>query len=190
MTLSPLSTLQQIDRHEGKPSATAGLMQAARDVLLQGLELLFELNDRTYSERVNISFVTTIGEQYRTTLERFQAVVRGLRTGEIRYGNREKNSRLQEDVAYASVATCDILRALKGYTNETLLKECRVTTDAVDDASAVDSKIASEVAHCIERALQHYAIIHLLCLELGITTPSEFGEVPTGTFGFEFTGGN
>jgi hypothetical protein len=49
MTLSPLSTLQQIDPHEGKPSATAALVQAARDVLLQGLELLFELNDRTYS---------------------------------------------------------------------------------------------------------------------------------------------
>lgn len=96
------------------------LIQNARDVLLQGLGLLFELDDRTYSRSASAPFHAAIGEHYRRVLERFQSLVHGLRAREINYDAfEERNSRLQQEVRYASVATCHVLRALKPFTEET-----------------------------------------------------------------------
>jgi hypothetical protein len=181
MTLSPTSTLQDFGARGGMVTDAPELVQAARDVLFQGLGLLFELNDRTYSRSADAPFHAAIGSHYRSALERFQSLVRGMPAGEISYGVPYEASRPQDDVRYASVATCDVLRALKPYTEETLLRLCKVTTGVgygPTHAAATDSNVGCELAYCIGQALHHYAIIRLICEEFGITAPAEFGIAP------------
>jgi hypothetical protein len=126
MTVSPASVLQDLGTRREVVTDTPELVQAARDVLFQGLGLLFELSDGTYSRSVGAPFHAAIGSHYRNVLERFHSLVHGLRAGEIDYGSIYGGSRLQGDVRYASVATCDVLRALRPYTEETLQRGCKV----------------------------------------------------------------
>lgn len=162
--------------------ATPELVDAANDVLVQGLTLLFELGDRTYSRTASAPFHASIGGHYRHVLEHFQSLIRGLRTSEINYDARERNMRLQSEVTYASIATCDVLRALKHYDSPLLLRECKVINSVGYSATKplqMESNIGRELAYCVGHAIHHYAIIRLIAHEFGLLLPAEFGVAPS-----------
>src|SRR5262249_55779996 len=116
-------TLQEFPAGIETPNHAAQLIRATEDVLSQGLTLLFELGDAAYSKTEGAPVQASIGGHYRHVLEHFESLIKGLRAGQINYDTRERNMRLQSDVTYASVVTCDILRALKRYSAETLSRD-------------------------------------------------------------------
>ncbi len=181
-TFSPVEVLQDFRPQMEAQELSPELIVAAQDVLLQGLGLLFELGDRTYSHAAGTAFNASVGQHYRHVLEHFQSVIRGLRAAEINYDARERNQRLQSDVTYASIATCDVLRALKKYTNETLARDCKVINSvgySASQPSCIDSNVSRELAYCIGHAVHHFAIIRLICHEIDIAVPAEFGVAPS-----------
>ena len=181
-TFSPVEVLQDCRPQMKAQEVSPELIVAAQDVLLQGLGLLFELGDRMYSHVTGTPFNASVGQHYRHVLEHFQSLIRGLRAGEINYDARERNQRLQSDVTYASIATCDVLRALKKYTNETLARDCKVINSVGYNASqpsCLGSNVSRELAYCIGHAVHHFAIIRLICHEIDITVPAEFGVAPS-----------
>jgi len=162
--------------------ATPQLIEAAQDVLLQGLGLLFELGDHTYSRAVRAPYNASIGQHYRHVLDHFQCLIRGLRSREINYDARERNARIESEVTYASILTCDVLRSLKGWDEKTLNSQCKVQTSVSYSSTptgTVDSNVARELSYCVAHAIHHYAIMRLICTELGINVPAEFGYAPS-----------
>lgn len=180
-TFSPVEVLQEFTPRVEAQVDTPELIVAAQDVLLQGLGLLFELGDKTYSRVAGTPFNASVGQHYRHVLEHFQSLIRGLRAAEINYDARERNQRLQSDVTYASIATCDVLRALKQYTDETLARECKVINSVGYSSSqptCLESNVSRELAYCVGHAIHHFAIVRLICHEIDITVPAEFGVAP------------
>ena len=180
-TSSPAEVLQDFTPRTEAQVDTPELIVAAQDVLMQGLGLLFELGDGTYSRVAGTPFNASVGQHYRHVLEHFQSLIRGLRAAEINYDVRERNQRLQSVVTYASIATCDVLRALKQYTDETLARECKVINSVGYSASqptCLESNVSRELAYCIGHAIHHFAIVRLICYEIDITVPAEFGVAP------------
>lgn len=180
-TFSPVEVLQDFAPRTEAQVDTPELIVAAQDVLMQGLSLLFELGDRTYSRVAGTPFNASIGQHYRHVLEHFQSLIRGLRAAEINYDARERNQRLQSDVTYASIATCDVLRALKQYTDETLGRECKIINSvgySTSQPTCLESNVSRELAYCVGHAIHHFAIVRLICHEIVITVPSEFGVAP------------
>ena len=180
--ISPVAVLQDFTPMVESQMETPELIAAAQDVLMQGLGLLFELSDRTYAHTAPAPFNASIGQHYRHVLEHFHSLIKGLPTEEINYDARERNTRLQGEVTYASIATCDVLRALKRYTLETLARGCRVINSvgySASQASTFESNVSRELAYCVGHAIHHYAIIRLICHEIGITVPTEFGVAPS-----------
>ena len=178
---SPVEVLQDFTPRTEAQVDTPELIVAAQDVLMQGLGLLFELGDSTCSHVAGTPFNASVGQHYRHVLEHFQSLIRGLRAAEINYDARERNQRLQSDVTYASIATCDVLRALKQYTDETLARECKVINSVGYSASkptCLESNVSRELAYCIGHAIHHFAIVRLICYEIDITVPAEFGVAP------------
>lgn len=165
-----------------KPMETPELVIAAQEVLVQGLELLFDLGDRTYSRVAAAPYNASIGQHYRHVLEHFQSLIKGVRAAEVNYDARERNPRIESEVRYASIATCDILRALKQYRQETIERACRVIQSVgygSDRAASIESNAGRELAYCAGHAVHHYAIIRLICNELGVSVPAEFGFAPS-----------
>lgn len=181
-TLSPAAVVEDFPLGRKRQMDTPELVMAAQDVLLQGLGLLFELRDHAYSHVVAAPFNASVGQHYRHVLEHFQSLIMGIRAGEINYDTRERNPRLQGEVTYASIATCDVLRALKRYSEETLALPCKVINSVGYGAatpSTLESNVSRELAYCIGHAIHHYAIVRLICHEIGVTVPTEFGIAPS-----------
>ena len=169
------------------PSATANpasqashvapeLVVATQDVLLQGLSLLFQLSDRTYCQIVD-AHGASIGEHYRHVVQHFEGVIRSIHSGEINYEARERNHRLETDVTFAAIATCDVLRAIKKYDTATLNRACAVVSTLRDPASRplfVETTVGRELAYCIGNAIHHYTTVRQICGQIGVEVPPEF----------------
>ena len=183
--MSAVLTFQSKDGHRTRQESTAmtpQLIEAAQDVLLQGLGLLFELGDETYSHTVRAPFGASIGQHYRHVLEHFQCLIRGARAKEVNYDARERNPRLESEVTYASIATCDVLRAIKHWSDASLQAQCKVVSSVSyqqGSEDTVDSNVGRELSYCVAHAIHHYAIIRLICHELDIRVPAEFGVAPS-----------
>jgi len=181
-TFSPIEVIEDFAPRRGLQMETPELVAAAQDVLLQGLGLLFELCDHMFSRVAGAPFNASIGQHYRHVLEHFQSLIKGQRSAEVNYDARERNARIESEVTYASIATCDVLRALKRYSEETLARPCTVINSvgySSPQASTFQSNISRELAYCIGHAIHHYAIIRLICHEVGITVSPEFGVAPS-----------
>jgi hypothetical protein len=179
---SPVEVLQDLALRTVAQPDTPALIVAAQEVLMQGLALLFEVDDRTYSRVAGMPFSASVGQHYRHVLEHFQSLIRGQRAGEINYDARERNQRLQTEVTYASIATCDVLRALKQYTDETLSRDCKVINSvgySVSEPTCLESNVSREIAYCVGHAIHHFAIVRLICHEIDVTVPVEFGVAPS-----------
>ena len=179
---SQIEPIAQLPSFAQKTNGAPELVLAAQDVLVQGLELLFNLEDRTYSRVAGTPYNASIGQHYRHVLEHFRCLLGGARGGEINYDARERNPRIETEVGYASIATCDVLRGLKAYREEMLERECRVVQSVAYGAgrpSAIASNVGRELAYCTGHAIHHYAIVRLICSELEISVPAEFGFAPS-----------
>lgn len=168
-TLSLTHKLEKSCRAEPE-MGTFEAIRSAREILLRGLELLFELRDQTYS---HTSFITgmSIGQHYGQAIQHFRSLIQGFRAGEIRYDACQPDVRLQSEVAYASIAICDVLRALKRYSPEMFDRQCYVSGRQADGPNGKQnfaSTLSLELAYCTANAIQQYAIIRGICEELGI----------------------
>jgi len=170
MALVPaLATQNPVNRTAHTPPE---LIVATQDILVQVLSLLFKLSDRTYSQSIEAPYRASIGGHYRQVLEHFQCVIRSLRTGEINYEAREHNSRLETDVTYAAIATCDVLRAIKNYDQAVLSRGSKLVDTL--QRSLVETTVGRELAYCSGLAIHHHAKVRSICSQLGIEAPPEF----------------
>ena len=154
------------------------LLETATDVLLQGLRLLFQLDDQAYSRiapllSARLSGVTSALSSSDCAASS-TASVRAKSTTTLR-----NETRLEQQVAYASVACCDLLRAFKKLTKDTLNKGCVVVCSGGNEhhsSSPVQSTLGRELEYCIGHALHHFDIIRLICDSTHIRVPREFGD--------------
>lgn len=161
---------------------TPDLVLASQDVLLQGLGLLLKLPESTYAHVVEAPYSASVGQHYRHILEHFQCLVRGLRDGEINYDARERNPRLETEVAYASNATREVLRTIENYSEAELGRSCKVVNSisyGSPQASVIETNVGRELAYCTGHAVHHYAIIRLMCSQAKVEVPAEFGVAPS-----------
>jgi hypothetical protein len=157
------------------------LVGAAQAVLKQGLDLLIQLDNTRYSHVARAPFRASVGEHYRHIVEHFQAVIWGIQRAEVNYDSRKRNPRIENEVSYASVVTCEVLRVLNRMTGEDLNEPCEVVASlgyGASGPSRLQSNFGREVADCTAHAIHHYAIIRLICAELDIAIPDEFGYAP------------
>ena len=149
------------------PTHTSERIKAAREVLLQGLEFLFGLEDGAYSKTVSESSMS-IGDHYGQAIQRFRSLLQGYRSREIRYSTGESDCRLRSEVVYAIIATCDVLRALKRYLPPSLARKCPVVPDQPENREQLPdfASTLSELACCTANAIEQYAAIRKICEQL------------------------
>ena len=158
------------------------LLQSIKDVLVQGLELLDAVDDDTYGFMVQAPYSASIGKHYRHVIDHFECLVRGLRTGIIDYDNRQRDLRLETSAEAARSATIRLIADFHGLTTLEVEASCSVMYSVgYHDAEplAIDSIVAREIAYCVSHAIHHFAIIRLVCAEVGVIMPDIFGVAPS-----------
>jgi hypothetical protein len=161
---------------------TRSLKAAVKDVLQQGCEFLERVDDETYSRPMEGEFAASLGAHYRHVLDHFLCLAEGTRTGRVNYDQRRRNPQLESSVTCARLATEVLIDEFGGLCNEILLRDCTVTYSVgygETEAEAVGSTLAREVMFCVGHAIHHYAILRILCAEVGVRLPYEFGVAPS-----------
>jgi uncharacterized damage-inducible protein DinB len=164
-----------------KTAPVPGLVLAAQDVLLQGLELL-QMSDQQYAQMIGAPFDASIGQHYRHVLEHFQCLVKGADCGEVNYDARQRDRRIETDKEVAANATRDLVQGLNGWTDTILERHCMAVSSVdyeSDLPSNISSNLARELAYCIGHTIHHYAIIRLVCGHIGVIVPARFGYAPS-----------
>ena len=160
----------------------AALISAAEDVLQQGLALLDNIDDESYSHKEDGAWGSSIGAHYRHMLEHFLCLIEGLSDSQINYDHRGRNRDIEGSIETARHATLDLIEGLNAIPDAALKQECTVIYSVgynENEAQAVHSVVARELMFCAGHAIHHYAIVKLLCSLRAVPLPWEFGIAPS-----------
>ena len=158
------------------------LSQSIEDVLLQGLELLDGMDDETYSRPLGPPYSATVGKHYRHVIDHFVCLARGLRDGVIDYDDRQRDESIENSRHAARCVTQSLLGTLQLLTARDVDAPCSVAYSVgYRDAAplSIQSTVAREICYCVSHAIHHFAIIRLVCAELGLMLPEIFGVAPS-----------
>src|SRR6266516_1530514 len=104
----------------------APLISPVEDVLQQGLALLDNVDEESYSQKEEGPWGSSIGAHYRHVLDHFLCLIEGLWDGEINYDHRSRNREIESCIEAARRATRDVIEGLTLIPAEVLKQECTV----------------------------------------------------------------
>jgi len=160
----------------------AVLISAAEDVLQQGLALLDNMDEESYSHKEDGAWGSSIGAHYRHILDHFLCLVESLWDFQVNYDHRGRNPQIESSIETARHVTLDLIEGLNAIPDAALKQDCTVIYSVgynENEAQAVRSVVARELMFCVGHAIHHYAIVKLLCSLRALSLPHEFGVAPS-----------
>jgi hypothetical protein len=160
----------------------SSLNNSVISVLEQGLNLLDVLSDELYARSLSGTFGGILGGHYRHVLDHFLCLLQGVRTGCVNYDQRRRSPVLETSLMEARRVTEALMEEFNKLSREDLQSECLVSyrvSYGEDREEAVISNVTREVMFCVGHAIHHYAILRLLCVEMDVDLPYEFGIAPS-----------
>jgi len=160
----------------------AALISAAEDVLQQGLALLDNIDEQSYSHKEDGPWGSSIGAHYRHVLDHFLCLIEGLWDFKVNYDHRGRDRHIESSIDAGRQATHDSIAALATIPDDVLKQECTVVYSVgynENEGQAVRSVVARELMFCVGHAIHHYAIVKLLCSLRAVPLPYEFGIAPS-----------
>lgn len=158
------------------------LISAAEGVLRQGLSMLDNTDQESFSRKGEGPWGSSIGAHYRHVLDHFMCLIEGLWDFQIDYDHRGRNREIESSIEGARQATRELIEALNAIPDDVLKRECTVVYSVgygEAETQAVRSVVARELMFCVGHAIHHYAIVKLLCSLRAVPLPHEFGIAPS-----------
>ncbi len=165
-------------------SAENSLVLAARQVLMQGRELLAALDSETYRRKAAPER-SSIGDHYRHILDHFSCLLAGLPERSVDYDARERDTRIAEDLEFAAWMTESLLGQMDDFSrgsNDVLAEPLRVTYSVgygTNGPDTMTSTVGREIAFSVSHAVHHFAIVRLIAETFGTKLPADFGVAPS-----------
>ena len=138
-------------------------------------KILLELPEDSYSTPCLVLSNASIGQHTRHIIELYLCLVQGYEYGLVSYDKRERNTRLEQEVAFAIEKLAFIQEHLKKPN-----KSIDMAYELCDEENVVPSNYFREVMYNLEHAIHHHALIkigikHLTTMQL----PESFGVAPS-----------
>ena len=158
------------------------MLHALEQILDQGEGLLRILDDESFKTSLNSVKGATIGGHYRHCLDHFEKLFTGIDHSLIDYDARRRDQRLESSREFALERT-EELRLFTRTMDARILHHpiqirCAVSGDE-GESPVVTSTIEREIMFCISHAIHHYALIGMMCGEMDIELPADFGVAPS-----------
>ena len=100
---------------------TNSLSAEAREVLIQLVGCIDQLNFDEYTKKINLLSNSTIGEHTRHIIEVFEQLLSGYETENINYDNRKRDIRIQQNIDFATERIANIIQQLERKDKQLLL---------------------------------------------------------------------
>lgn len=140
------------------------LAEEARDVLLQLVDCINQLNFDEYTKKNNLLSNGTIGDHTRHIIELFEQLLSGYDTENINYDTRKRDIRIQENIDFATESIANIITRLDRNDKQLIL-----TTLYFNQEMNIDTTYYRELMYNIEHCIHHQAIIKIALLYFGKT---------------------
>ena len=158
------------------------LVQAVIEALVQGENLLREIDDAAYSRALPVAFNASIGGHYRHCLDHFRSLLGASASDELNYDQRERGTVIERDRLAALAATRELREAFSRWTPELLNNSLTVTCKtsyAATHSQTASSTVRREIMYVVAHAVHHYALIGIMCGLMGGNLPAGFGVAPS-----------
>jgi len=158
------------------------LFTAIEDVLQQGCVFLDSVDDETYARPLHGPLSSSLGAHYRHTLDHLFCLVDGIPSGHINYDHRRRDTEMETSVRMARLATESLMKTFRELPAQALQQQCTISYSISynhGEAAEAPSNMAREVMFCVGHMVHHYALLRVLCRELSIDLPYEFGIAPS-----------
>lgn len=135
-------------------------LQASIEVLNQLNGLLSQLKSEEYNKKLVVLNGSSIGQHVRHTIEFFECLLDGLKTGIIDYDARKRNLLLETNLDY----TLDIVDGI-----QQKLQECNSTHKPIliainyaeTENELIETSFMRELVYLIEHSIHHFALIRI-----------------------------
>lgn len=152
--------------------------------LEQALELIGRLTDEQFTRCPSAPFRGGVGSQFRHCIDFYSCFLRGLESGKIDYGLRERDPQTETDRSHAAARIRAVIEALRGMETAALDRALDVRSEegpAVDGAWC-RSTVHRELQFLISHTVHHHALIVALLLAQGCSLDDDlrgFGVAPS-----------
>ena len=151
------------------------MFKSSLETLEQFKKVLSELPKDCYSQSCEILSNASIGQHTRHIIELYLCLIKGYDVADVSYDRRERNPKIEEDVAFAMEQLGHIQKNL-----EKPNKAIMVNYELDGEGNQLDSNYFREVMYNLEHTIHHQALIkvgirHFSTQEI----PASFGVAPS-----------
>ena len=134
--------------------------KVAVELLNQLSEICAKLENKEFSEKLNILSDATIGQHVRHTLEFFDIMMKGVNDRKFSYDRREHNSLLQENVQLTLNKIDELTNFLDNIVrNEEIELEVEFPVSSIN--TVVNTNLEREIIYNIEHLIHHMALLKI-----------------------------
>jgi len=158
------------------------LVQSVIETLNQGEQLLQDISDDVYAQKVPTAFNASIGGHYRHCLDHFRSLLDAAAGGDLNYDHRERGTLIESDRFAALNATRELREGYEQLDPVLLQRPLTVTCKtsyASSGSQASPSTVGREIMYSVAHAVHHYALIGVMGGLLGVELPAGFGVAPS-----------
>jgi len=127
------------------------------------------------------NYAAQIGPHLRHVIEHLDALLAGLKHGEVDYDRRPRDTALERHPGLAAQRLRLLRHALDGLTPPQLALPLTVhgqTGLAGEWGFASASSLGRELAFMASHTVHHFALLRAHCVQLGLPVPEDFGKAP------------
>lgn len=133
------------------------------DIILQQMvELLEKLGDEAYSQPLPLFNGSSIGQHFRHIVDFYGCLVRGAADGRIDYANRERDTRVETETAYAAWTLEGFSEQVNGLSELEMVEiVADFSSELNESRPVVQSTIGRELMYAYDHAVHHLAMIKM-----------------------------
>ncbi|WP_373524549.1 hypothetical protein [Aquiflexum sp.] len=148
--------------------------------LLQIRELVNNMKEEDFVNKLEILSGSSIGQHLRHILELYQCLLDGTATNEVNYDNRKRNLRLDSDPAFALKTIEEISEKIFNLDSDRCLSLIGSFSASSEKKLTIQTSIFRELAYNLEHSIHHQALmkIGLSALQLSHLVDEDFGVAP------------
>lgn len=160
--------------------ALSPVIAANLHCLEQAIELLGRLPERAFA-RTEERHARTVGPHLRHVLDHYSAFIAGLESFRVDYDARERDLRLESELAFAVARMREIVGELVLVEPDQLELPIRIRLEAGGPEAEQwsHSTVRRELQFLLSHTVHHFALIAVLLERFEIAVPEDFGIAPS-----------